>query len=191
MIIGILGLQGCCLPHRQKFAALGVESLRIVYPADLDRVDGLVLPGGESTTMLKTGSAALWSALQDFAARRPVWGVCAGCILLAREVSHPAQPSLGIFPMQVARNAYGSQIDSFITQLAIATDPPAAMEGIFIRAPRILAVDPASRVLAVCQGDPVMVEHGRHLVTTFHPELAESNLIHEYFLGSVRAAAAS
>jgi len=181
MTIGILGLQGCTVPHHQKFAALGVPTKRVLYPHDFADVDGLVLPGGESTTMLKTATDGLWDALREFAASKPVWGICAGCILMATQVEHPAQTSLGLIDITVSRNAYGSQIDSFCTQLPLQLAEPATLPCIFIRAPRILRVGEGLKVLASHRDDPVMVRSDRHLVTTFHPELTDHSRIHQYF----------
>jgi len=182
MIIGILGLQGCCLPHQQQFASLGVATRRIVYGQDLDGVAGLVMPGGESTTMLKTAPPGLWEAVTAFAAQRPVWGICAGAILMAREVTHPAQRSLDLLDIGVSRNAYGSQIDSFVADVALALDPPVTLPCIFIRAPRILRVGSGVTVCASLRGDAIMVASSRHMATTFHPELTAQPHLHRHFL---------
>lgn len=183
MRVGILGLQGCCLPHQRHFEALGASTRRILYPSDLADCQGLVLPGGESTTMLKTAPEGLWEALGDFARTRPVWGVCAGCILMARGVSHPAQRSLALLDLDVVRNAYGAQNESFIARLPIALpETPEPFECVFIRAPRISRVGPGLQILARQGEDPVMVSDGRHLVSTFHPELTDQRQLHQHFL---------
>lgn len=188
MRIGILGLQGCEEPHRRAFAALGIDASVVRYPRELAEVSGLVLPGGESSTMLKLCDAALWEALAAFGQRRPVWGVCAGCILLARTVTHPQQRSLGLVDIAVQRNGYGAQNESFVASLAVDLEPSRTLAAVFIRAPRITAVGASVRVLARWDGDPVMVAEGRHLASTFHPELAESTAVHAYFAETVRVA---
>ena len=109
MRIGILGLQGCCQPHERHFAGLGIDTTRVLTVADLTDLDGLVIPGGESSTMLKCAASGLWPALAGFADSRGIWGVCAGCILIAADVANPAQDSLNALDIGVERNAYGSQ----------------------------------------------------------------------------------
>lgn len=210
MRIGILGLQGCYAPHREHFLKLGVEVRRIVYPGDLDGVDGVVLPGGESTTMLKTATPGLWDAVAEFAKDRPLWGICAGCILLAKGVSQPAQWSLGVLDIDVVRNAYGAQNESFVANLPVslgqipatgtaltasgngAISLAAGLDGrpsapcVFIRAPRISRVGVGLKVNMRHGDEPVMVEGALHMATTFHPELTESGIFHAYFLEKVR-----
>ncbi len=188
MLIGILSLQGCCVPHRQKFAALGVETRRVVDPDDLDGIDGLVIPGGESTTMLKMTGPELWQKLRRFAMEHPVWGVCAGCIMIADRVENPDQDCLELIGIVVRRNAYGSQNDSLIDTVSIDIDDGFTWTAVFIRAPKIVATGEDVRLLACYQGIPVMVENGRHLATTFHPELVEGTRIHHYFLNKVKVA---
>lgn len=181
--VGILGLQGCFVPHAKKLEALGCLPVRIVYPADLDQCHGLIMPGGESTTMLKTMTDGLWDALLDFGKRRPIWGICAGSILLANEVSHPVQQSLGLMDMAVVRNAYGAQNESFITELNLAlNDDLFVEEAVFIRAPVIRRVGTGCTVIARHGENPVAVSEGLHLATTFHPELTGSLRFHQYFL---------
>jgi pyridoxal 5'-phosphate synthase pdxT subunit len=182
MTVGILGLQGCVRPHLSHFESLGADARRVLFPADLDGLQGLVIPGGESSTMLKTAPADLWPAIAEFADSRPVWGICAGCILLAKEVQNPAQDSLGLVDISVCRNAYGAQNESFSTRLDL--DFPEARSGrfLFIRAPRVTRVGEGLQVLASHEGDPVMVAGERHMVTTFHPELSDDAVIHEHFL---------
>lgn len=150
---------------------------------DLDACDGLIVPGGESTTMLKLLEIEnLTGPLRQFAARKPVFGTCAGAILLAHSVTRPAQPSLDLIDIDVERNAYGRQIDSRVTRVETEGNE---MEAIFIRAPRILRVGAGGKVLATYKGDPVWVEQGRHMVTTFHPELTSDSRIHQRFLEKV------
>lgn len=187
MKIGILGLQGCFGPHRKLFDGLGVEVVRIVNPEDMEGLNGMVLPGGESSTMLKTATNGVWDRLAEFARSRPVWGVCAGAILLATKVTHPEQSSLGVLDIDVMRNAYGAQNESFIARLPVNLDHTANHECVFIRAPRITRVGQALRVNAYHSDDPVMVENDLHMVTTFHPELTGDAAFHEHFLRKIHA----
>ncbi len=141
------------------------------------------MPGGESTTMLKLLDIEnLTEPLRQFAARKPVFGTCAGAILLAHSVTNPAQPSLDLMDIDVERNAYGRQLDSRVTRVQAGANE---MEAVFIRAPKILRVGPGGRILATYHGDPVWVEQGRHMVTTFHPELTGDPRIHSAFLAKV------
>lgn len=190
--IGVLALQGAVQPHRDKLARLGVASLPVRDATELAACRGLIIPGGESTTFLKLiHTYALWQPLLDFAAQRPLWGVCAGSILMAAQVENPPQQSLGVTPITVRRNAYGRQNESFIARLTLHLpgQPPQEQEGVFIRAPQIVARDPAVTVLAEHGGLPVAVAYGHHLVTTFHPELAASDALHRHFLALCRAEA--
>ncbi|MBI4082382.1 MAG: pyridoxal 5'-phosphate synthase glutaminase subunit PdxT [Candidatus Lambdaproteobacteria bacterium] len=185
MRVGILALQGAVEPHRAKLAALGVEAVAVRLAEELAGCAGLILPGGESTTMLNLIEAyGLEEPLREFAARRPCWGVCAGSILMAAEVENPSQVSFGLMPITVRRNAYGRQNESFIAKidLRLPGEPPRSQEAVFIRAPRITRCAPETRVLAELDGAPVAVEHGRHLATTFHPELSEGDRLHRHFL---------
>jgi 5'-phosphate synthase pdxT subunit len=185
MRIGILGLQGAVAPHRAKLHALGHEGTIVRNALELSSCRGLIIPGGESTTMLKLiHDFQLTSALLDFASRHPVWGVCAGSILIAQEVENPPQESLGLLPIAVRRNAYGRQNESFIDDLdlTIPGQPPAKQEGVFIRAPKITRVSDDVTVLARHKGQMVAVSHGRHMATAFHPELSAPNALHQYFV---------
>ena len=184
--LGILGLQGCCRPHEGKLAELQGTPRRVVHAEGLRGLHGLVIPGGESTTMLKTAPAGLWGALQRFAETRPVWGICAGCILMARHVANPTQVSLGLMDVDVVRNAYGAQNESFVATLSVRLSAEKPYECLFIRAPQISRVGDQLTVLARHRGDPVMVAGERHLVTTFHPELMDGSDFHRYFLDLVR-----
>ena len=189
--VGILALQGDFEAHGRALAALGAEPVFVRTAAGLDQVAGLVIPGGESTTMLKLLRAEkLLDPLAEFGRTRPVFGTCAGAILLAAGVSNPEQESLGLLDIDVERNAYGRQIDSRVAHLTpeaefAARTHPGEMEAVFIRAPVIRRVGPRARVLARYHGDPVLVEQGRHLVATFHPELTADSRVHELFLSNV------
>jgi len=183
--VGILALQGDFHAHRKAVERAGGRAVEVRTATELDACDGLIVPGGESTTMLKLLELeSLTEPLRQFAARKPVFGTCAGAILLARSVTSPAQPSLNLIDIDVERNAYGRQIDSRVVRIdAQGRD----LEAVFIRAPKILRVGPGSTILATYNGDPVWVEQGRHMVTTFHPELTPDSLVHQRFLEKVRS----
>ncbi len=186
MRIGILSLQGAVEPHELKLKSLGVSVQRVKVPEQLKDLSGLILPGGESTTMLHLiGVNKLWESLKEFTSTKPTWGICAGAILLANHVSHPEQKSLEAIDIHIQRNAYGRQNESFESFL----EPEAGWqkdkkwEGVFIRAPRIIAVGNSAKTLLRFNQEPVMVEQENVLVSTFHPELTESSQIHQYFIG--------
>ena len=179
--VGILALQGDFAAHRQAIERAGGSAIAVRAAADLARCAGLIIPGGESTTMLKLlDQEQLTAPIEAFARHKPVYGSCAGAILLARRVTHPAQPSLALLDIDVERTAYGRQIDSRIVQL---TTTLGEMEAVFIRAPIILEAAPDVAILASYAGHPVWVEQGRHMVTTFHPELTADPRVHARFLG--------
>jgi 5'-phosphate synthase pdxT subunit len=188
MKAGVLAVQGDFEAHGRALARLGAEPVYVRTPAQLDGLDALVLPGGESTTMLKfLETEGLFEALRSFAARRPLLGTCAGAILMACEVWRPAQRSLGLMDLAIERNAYGRQLDSHIATLvpppefaARAGDGP--LEAVFIRAPIIRRVGPPATVLLRHRGDPILVEQDRHLAATFHPELTADGRIHQLLL---------
>jgi 5'-phosphate synthase pdxT subunit len=186
--IGVLALQGDFEAHRKALeqaagAGGAVHAVEVRTAAQLEACDGLIIPGGESTTMMKLlEEENLLEPIRSFATQKPVYGTCAGAILLAREVSHPAQGSLGLMDIDVQRNAYGRQVDSHIARLAY---DGGEMEAVFIRAPIIRRVGGDARVLATHRGDPVWVEQGRHMVTTFHPELAADRSVHRRFLAKL------
>jgi 5'-phosphate synthase pdxT subunit len=185
--IGVLAIQGNYASHAQALTEAGATPVEVRKPAQLAGLDGLVLPGGESTTMLKfLEKHRFFEALQGFCAIRPVFGTCAGAILLAREVLNPAQRSLGLLDAVVERNAYGRQIDSAIvtTETALAGGP---LEMVFIRAPRITATGPGVEVLARRDGFPTLIRQGRILAATFHPELSRDRRVHRLFVEIVAA----
>ncbi|HMF08914.1 MAG TPA: pyridoxal 5'-phosphate synthase glutaminase subunit PdxT [Thermoanaerobaculia bacterium] len=177
--VAVLALQGDFEAHRKRLSELGIDSFEARRPAELEDAAGLVLPGGESTTMWEFFESAPWEdAIARFAGKgRPVLGTCAGAILLARDVSNPAQKGLGILDLSVERNAYGRQTESFVGEVdapALGTRLPA----VFIRAPRIRHVGPGVEVLATLDGEPVLVRQGRVLAATFHPELTADATVH-------------
>ena len=151
----------------------------------LDSQGSLIIPGGESSTMLKTRTEGLWDAIQAFGQHKSIWGICAGSILLSVKTLNPEQESLGLLDMDISRNDYGAQNESFIKELTIDLDEPHEQECYFIRAPRIVRVGQDLNIRAFDNDDPIMVENQRHMATTFHPELADSQRIHDYFLMKV------
>jgi len=186
--IGVLALQGDFAAHGEALERAGAEPVFVRDEEQLAEVDGLVIPGGESTTMLKLlHYDGLMEPLARFGREKPIFGTCAGAILLASEVTHPNQESLALIDMQVERNGYGRQLDSRVTR--VDPDPEfesrtgeGGLEAVFIRAPIIRRVGAQAKVLARYQGDPVLVEQGRHLVATFHPELTKDSRVHAFFL---------
>ncbi len=192
--VGVLALQGDFEAHVRALAARGVTAVEVRTPADLDGVHGLVLPGGESTTMLTLMEGSrLGQRLSDLVrGGMPVLATCAGVILLAREVRHPAQPSLGLFDAAVERNAYGRQIDSAVVALEVCEPDELGaeqLEGVFIRAPRVRELGSEVRVLARRGNDPVLVRQGSLLAATFHPELSPGSPVIDMFVRSVRSGA--
>ncbi len=186
-LIGVLALQGAFDVHAKRLAELGAETRLVRKPEELLGLDGLVIPGGESTTFLKhLERAGFYDALDDFVHRVPVFGTCAGCILLAREVTNPPQRSFGVLDVRVERNAYGRQNDSAI-RLEETSLPGGPLEAVYIRAPRLTALGPAVQTLASRDGSPTLVQQGRILAATFHPELSEDRRVHQLFLDIVRA----
>lgn len=181
----MLALQGDYASHAGALADAGAEPVEVRTPEELADLDGLILPGGESTTMLKfLERRNLFHALRIFAGTQPVFGTCAGAILLAREVLHPPQPSLGLLDATIERNAYGRQIDSSILTEQTSL-PGGPLEMVFIRAPRITETGPNVEVLARRDGFPVLVREGRLLAATFHPELSSDRRVHQLFVDSV------
>ena len=180
---GILALQGDFEAHRKAVERAGGRAVEVRTAADLASVDGLIIPGGESTTLLKLIDLEhLGDPLRNFAAGKPLFGTCAGAILMARNVAHPEQPSLGLLDIDVERNAYGRQIDSRIAQVETKDG---TIEAVFIRAPIIRGLGEGVEALATYQGDPVWVEQGRHMATTFHPELSTGTIVHRRFLSKL------
>ena len=178
---GVLALQGDFEAHAAALGAAGVEAREVRRVHDLDRLSGLVIPGGESTALLRLMDDEPWfDALRRFhAAGGALLGTCAGAILLARCVV-PEQRSLGLLDAVVERNAYGRQLDSFETRLA--ADGAGPIDAVFIRAPRIRSVGPAVETLARFDGEPVLVRQGRIMAATFHPELTDSSGLHRLFV---------
>ncbi|MBM3815174.1 MAG: pyridoxal 5'-phosphate synthase glutaminase subunit PdxT [Acidimicrobiia bacterium] len=185
--IGVLALQGDFEAHEKAFQQAGARTVQVRAAADLDSIDALVIPGGESTTMLKLIHAeSLMEPLRQFGLSKPIFGTCAGAILLASQVSQPEQDSLGLIDISIQRNAYGRQLQSHVAQLDLDGKP---LEAVFIRAPIIRRTGGSVRVLARHKGDPVLVEQGPHLAATFHPELTAGRGVQILFLEKVRTCA--
>jgi len=187
--IGVLAIQGNYASHSQALTEAGAEPTEVRKPEELEGLDGLILPGGESTTILKfLEKLGFFQALEQYCQAHPVFGTCAGAILLAREVRNPAQRSLGVLDAVVERNAYGRQIDSTIltAESALQGGP---LEMVFIRAPRIVETGADVEVLARRDGKPVLVRQGKIMAATFHPELSQDRRVHRLFVDTVIAAA--
>ena len=187
--IGVLAIQGNYASHSQALIEAGAEPVEVRKPSQLAGLDGLILPGGESTTMLRFLEKHLFfEVLQEFCSKKPIFGTCAGAILLAREVRNPAQRSLGVLDAVVERNAYGRQIDSTIltAETTLAGGP---LEMVFIRAPRIVETGAGVDILALRDGFPALVKQGRIMAATFHPELSSDRRVHRLFVQIVTATA--
>jgi 5'-phosphate synthase pdxT subunit len=186
--IGILALQGDYASHAAALSESGADPVEVRTPEQLPGLEALILPGGESTTMLKfLEKLRFFDLLKEFCTHKPVFGTCAGAILLAHQVTHPPQRSLGLLDAVVERNAYGRQIDSSI--LTAQTDLPGGpLEMVFIRAPRIVSTGPSVEVLARREGFPTLVRQGSLLAATFHPELSADRRVHKSFVDMVLAA---
>jgi 5'-phosphate synthase pdxT subunit len=186
--VGVLALQGDFAAHGAALERAGAAPVYVREREQLAVLDGLIIPGGESTTMLKLlGYDGLLDALVEFGRHKPVFGTCAGAILMASHVLSPAQESLGLMDLDIERNAYGRQIDSRVAVLEPEPEfqertTPGKLEAVFIRAPVIRRVGGGTKVLAWYAGDPVLVENGAHLAATFHPELTRDTRVHALFL---------
>ena len=184
--IGVLALQGAFDVHAKRLTELGAKAVLVRRPEQLAALDGLVIPGGESTTFLKNlERAGFYDVLDAFVHTKPVFGTCAGCILLAKDVANPPQRSFGVLDVSVERNAYGRQNDSVILN-AETSLPGGPLEMVFIRAPRISRVGAAVETLATRNGDPTLVRQGWLLAATFHPELTADLRVHQLFLDMVK-----
>ncbi len=193
MIIGVLALQGDFDAHRRRLEELGAKVALVKKPEQLDQIDGLVIPGGESGTFLKLLGDEGFDKLKQFVRLKPTFGTCAGAILLATEIENPRQAGLGAIDIAIRRNAYGRQIDSSIREGKFLSDlnsqlGASPLEMVFIRAPKIERVGPGVDVIAT-EGNnnvPVAVRQGRAMAATFHPELSDDSRIHRAFLELVR-----
>src|SRR5438270_13711711 len=183
MTIGVLAIQGDFDAHKKRLEELGARVVLVRKPEQLDEIDGLVIPGGESGAFLKILGEAGLAKLREFVRVKPTFGTCAGAIMLAREVTNPDQPGLGALDIRIRRNAYGRQIDSSIRTGMFGPSP---LEMVFIRAPRIERMGPEVEVMATEGHDPVVVRQGKAMASTFHPELSEDRRVHQAFLELVR-----
>jgi 5'-phosphate synthase pdxT subunit len=185
--VGVLALQGAFIEHEQRLRELGADTVQVRLPDDLNGLDGLIIPGGESTTIGKLATTyGLIEPLRAFARAKPTWGTCAGLIFLARDIGVDRQPILGVMDVVVNRNAFGRQIDSFEADLPIKGLEGEPFHAIFIRAPIITAVGPAADVLAALDdGRIVAAQQGHLLATAFHPELTADPRLHARFLALI------
>jgi 5'-phosphate synthase pdxT subunit len=186
MTIGVLAIQGDYEAHKRRLEQLGAEVTLVRKPEQLDAIDAIVIPGGESSTFLNfLAERGFLEKLRDFVRAKPTFGTCAGAILLATEVENPPQPSLNALDIRIRRNAYGRQNESSIRQAATSLgDRP--LEMVFIRAPKILSTGKNVEVLASEGGDPVLVRQGKIMAATFHPELSDDVRVHQEFLKLVQ-----
>jgi len=188
MKIGVLALQGAFIEHEKKIRALGAEAVEVRLPKDLEGLDALIIPGGESTTIGKLAVAfGLIEPLREFAQSKPTWGTCAGMIFLAKDIGIDRQPILGVMDIIVNRNAFGRQVDSFEADLPVSKLGDEPFHAVFIRAPVVTEVGEDVDVLATLEdGKIVATQSGHLLATAFHPELTDDNRFHEYFLKLIR-----
>jgi len=182
MTIGVLALQGDFDAHRKRLEELGAKVVLVRKPEQLDEIDGLVIPGGESSTFLKLLGEKGFEKLKEFVRVKPTFGTCAGAILLAKEVENPKQKGLGVLDIRIRRNAYGRQVDSSIREGKLQGAP---IEMVFIRAPKIERVGLGVEILATEGKDPVAVRQGKVMAATFHPELSLDPRVHRVFLDLV------
>lgn len=189
MKIGVLALQGAFIEHEKMLKSLGVEAVEVRLPPQLDDLDGLIIPGGESTTIGKLATEfGLIEPLRQFAQTRPTWGTCAGMIFLANDIGIDRQPILGVMNITVNRNAFGRQIDSFEANLRIQPLGDEPFHAVFIRAPLVTEVGAGVQVLAqLPDGGIVAVQQDHLLATAFHPELTGDSRLHQYFLNLAQA----
>jgi pyridoxal 5'-phosphate synthase pdxT subunit len=186
MTIGVLAIQGDYEAHRARLEQLGAAVILVRKPEQLDAIDAIVIPGGESTTFLNfLEERGFLEKLRQFVATKPALGTCAGAILLAKEVENPPQPSLGVMDIRVRRNAYGRQVDSAIRE-SVTRLGARPLEMVFIRAPKMVAAGGDVEVLASDGADPVLVRQGKIMACTFHPELSRDTRVHEEFLKLVK-----
>ncbi len=183
----MLAIQGNFAAHAAALEAVGAQAVEVRKPEELAGLDGIIIPGGESTTILKfLEHGDFFAQLEKFVQTKPTFGTCAGCILLAKDVQKPSQRSLGVLDVTVERNAYGRQNESVIIKEPTSL-PGGPLEMVFIRAPRIAQAAPRVEILAVRGGDPVLVREGHLMAATFHPEMSSDTRVHQMFVDLVRA----
>ena len=183
MKIGVLAVQGDFDAHRRRLEELGADVVLVRKPAELDEVDGLVIPGGEAGAIVRILGPECMEKLKEFVRVKPTFGTCAGAILLAKEITNPEQQGLGALDVRIRRNAYGRQIDSSVREGRLGDSP---IEMVFIRAPKFERLGPGVEVVARQEEEPVVVRQGKILAATFHPELSDDTRIHQAFLDLVR-----
>jgi pyridoxal 5'-phosphate synthase pdxT subunit len=182
MTIGVLAIQGDFDAHKKRLEQLGADVILVRKPEQLDKIDGLVIPGGESGAFLKILGEEGFAELKEFVRVKPTFGTCAGAIMLAKEVTNPDQPGLGALDIRIRRNAYGRQVDSSIRTGRMGGSP---LEMVFIRAPKIERMGSGVEVIATEGNDPVVVREGKTMAATFHPELSDDSRVHQKFLDLV------
>jgi len=179
MTIGVLAIQGDFDAHKKRLEQLGADVVLVRKPEQLDQIDGLVIPGGESGAFLKILGEEGFAKLKQYVRVKPTFGTCAGAIMLAKEVTNPYQPGLGALDIRIRRNAYGRQVDSSIRTGRLGESP---LEMVFIRAPKIERMGSGVEVIATEGNDPVVVREGKTMAATFHPELSDDTRVHQKFL---------
>ena len=187
--VGVLALQGAFAKHLEMLKTLGIEGVEVRTPTDLAQCAGVIIPGGESTTILRQlWFIELFQALAEFAKTKPLFGTCAGLILMSREVlANDFMKPFGVLDVAVERNAFGRQVESFRTSVEVVlSSKPVKYPAVFIRAPRIRSCGPGVKVLATYEDEPILVQEGLHMGATFHPELTDNPLIHEYFVSLIK-----
>ncbi|QTA38141.1 pyridoxal 5'-phosphate synthase glutaminase subunit PdxT [Thermosipho ferrireducens] len=187
MVIGVSGIQGDFREHKTMLEKMGIKTMVVRTPEELDKVDGLIIPGGESTTMIRIMKMVnLYDALKaKIETGFPVFGTCAGMILLSNEVTNFKQDSLKAINIKIERNAYGRQVESFETDIEIKGFN-SKFRAIFIRAPKVVSYDENIEILATFENSPVLLKQDNILVASFHPELTNDTRVHEYFLNMVK-----
>ncbi len=189
MKVGVLAIQGNVREHKNHLVKVGAQPVEVRRPEHLQGIDGLIIPGGESTTIgMLMQEYGLVDAIKQQRDTIPLYGTCAGLILMARDVIGPSPARLGLMDIVADRNAFGRQVASFEAPLAISGFGPKVFPAVFIRAPKIAAVGPSVNVLAEWDGVPVMAEQGPWLVSSFHPEMSDDTRIHQYFVEKIDAA---
>jgi len=186
VIVGILSLQGDYQRHRTVLNSLGVHNVLVRSLDDLPKCQALILPGGESTTIsMQIDSNGLRSGLQEFSKNNPIFGTCAGMIILSSAKDEPNMTPLSIMDFKINRNAWGRQIDSFSADIALSFDQFNTFNALFIRAPRATCVPDSLEILASYNNEPVLITDGMHLASSFHPELGDDFRIHKFFIDKV------
>lgn len=188
--VGVLALQGAFSKHIEMLKALGVLTIEVRTPEDLEKCDALIIPGGESTTILRQMNfIELTDKIKEFAIKKPIFGTCAGLILMSEEILNSEMLPFKILDIKVERNAFGRQLDSFKTDVNVKLNPkkqPISFPSFFIRAPRIKAYGKDVEVLARFEDEPILVRQGHHLGATFHPELTNDTSIHRFFISLIK-----